>query len=135
MGITAGRWTREYTLSANTTDNATATTMTYDGTNYYVLPTAATWVGAAFEVLISGMSSTGKLLAARITGGIRCDSTLANTTIVNNTVVYDTREDLTTTVAVAADTTLGALKVTVQGIAATTMRWTAQLRVAEVLYS
>ena len=38
-------------------------------------------------------------------------------------------------VSVLADTTLGALKVNVLGIAATTVKWTASLRIAETLYS
>ena len=121
------------------TTNATATVLSSDntaasGTNQLVLPNNS---AHAFSALIVGrqQAAGGTASAAwRIEGLIRREGTAASTTLVNSsTTVLSNVPGWT--VAISADTTNGALTVTVTGAAATNIRWVATVQTSEVIYA
>ena len=134
------RMSRIITFYANTTDATTATELTYDGTagHHYVLPqpTSTYWSAANFEVQVDGISSDGYLCTWSFKGGVKRQNNV-NTVAISNYVKENICQETgyaVDNVDMAADTTTGGLKVTVKGIAAKTVKWTALIRVSETLY-
>jgi collagen type VII alpha len=125
---------------ASTTDATTTTELTYDGTagHHYVLPqpTSTNWSAANFEVQVDGISSDGYLCTWQFKGGAKRQNN-ANTVTISNYIKENICEETgyaADNVDVVADTTTGGIKVTVKGIAAKTVKWTALMRVSETLY-
>lgn len=129
----------EYVLIAKTT-NATPTNLTSDTNsgstvNQVVLPNNATYIFSAY--LSARDTSTGDSSGWEIKGVIKRDANAASTTIVG-TVTGDTvalAQDAGATtwlVTATADTTNGALSLTVTGVAATTIKWCCVVKTSEV---
>jgi hypothetical protein len=126
-------------LGRQTTD-ATATVITSDtnaasATNQIALP-----VNSAYYFrgeVVAGVTGAGDTKGWFIEGVIKRATTAASTALVGTPTVTSLYADTgaaTWTVAVAADTTNAALKITVTGAAATTIRWVAQIRTTEMTY-
>jgi len=102
--------------------------------NQIVLPNNSAF---AFSILVVGrqQAAGGTASAAwKIEGLIRQEGTASTTTLVNSTTTVLSNSP-GWAVAVAADTTNGALKITVTGAAATNIRWVATANTAEVNYA
>jgi hypothetical protein len=126
-------------LAKQTTD-ATATVITSDAnaastTNQVILA-----VNSAYYFrgeVIAGVTAAGDTKGWYIEGAIKRATTTASTALVGTPTVTSLYADTgaaTWTVAVAADTTNGGLKVTVTGAASTTIRWVAQIRTTEMTF-
>ena len=125
-------------LGKQTTD-ATATVITSDGgaagtTNQIILPNNSAYYFKG-EV-ISGVTGGGDTKGWTIEGVIKRGAGVGTTTLVGSTVtsLYADVGAATWTIALAADTTNGGLKVTFTGQAATTIRTVAQIRTTEMTY-
>ena len=125
-------------LGRQTTD-ATATVLTSDtnaasGTNQVILPNNSAYYFTG-EV-ISGVTGGGDSKGWTISGVIKRGANAAATTLVGSTVtsLYADAGAATWTIALAADTTNGGLKVTFTGQAATTIRTVCQIRTTETTY-
>jgi hypothetical protein len=125
-------------LGRQTTD-ATATVLTSDvnaasGTNQVILPNNSAYYFKG-EV-VSGVTGGGDSKGWEISGLIKRGANAAATTLVGSTVTssYADAGAATWTIALAADTTNGGLKVTFTGQAATTIRTVAQIRTTEMTY-
>ena len=125
-------------LARQTTD-ATATVLTSDtsaasGTNQVILPNNSAYFFRG-EV-ISGVTGGGDTKGWTIEGVIKRGAGVGTTTLVGSTVtsLYADVGAATWTIALAADTTNGGLKVTFTGQAATTIRTVAQIRTTEMTY-
>ena len=125
-------------LGKQTTD-ATATVITSDGltastSNQVILPNNSAYYFTG-EV-ISGVTGGGDSKGWTISGVIKRGANAAATTLVGSTVtsLYADAGAATWTVALAADTTNGGLKVTFTGQAATTIRTVCQIRTTETTY-
>lgn len=125
-----------YVLRAKTT-NATATVLTANNsavstTNQVVLPNNATY---GYRATVSARdTSTGDSSIWEIKGGIKRVANAASTVLVGTPVIDLLGQDAgasTWVLAVTADTTNGALALTVTGVAATTIKWTASIRTTE----
>ena len=121
------------------TTNATATVMTSDGgaqaaTNQQVVPNNSAF---AFSGTVVGrqQAAGGTASAAwTISGLIRREGTAATTTLVTSTVTAISNVPAWT-FAITADTTNGALVLTVTGAAATNIRWSAVIQSSEITYA
>lgn len=117
------------------TSNATATEMLLDGvggTARLVLPANSAYM---FVVDIVGRrtDATGGRAAFTITGLIFQDATVGTTAFQGTPAVTTiARSTATIVAAVVADTTNGALRINVSGLAAQTWRWSAYVRTQEV---
>ena len=115
------------------TANATATEI-YLGTTgkrFFLQDSSA----VAFKVLVVAVNTTtGDSSVWEISGTIKRRLGAATTALVGANVITMENEQggLTTNPAFTADTTNGALKLTVTGIAATTVRWNAMMTYSEV---
>ena len=125
-------------LGAETT-NATATVLRSEtnaasATNQVILPNNSAYYFTG-EV-ISGVTGGGNTKGWEIAGVIKRGADAASTTLVGSTVtsMYADVGAATWTIALAADTTNGGLKVTFTGQAATTIRTVAQIRTTEMTY-
>jgi hypothetical protein len=125
-------------LGRQTTD-ATATVLTSDtsaasGTNQVILPNNSAYYFRG-EV-ISGVTGGGDTKGWEISGVIKRGAGVGTTTLVGSTVtsLYADAGASTWTIALAADTTNGGLKVTFTGQASTTIRTVAQIRTTEMTY-
>lgn len=135
-GVTAGyRTSSIWTLSIRTTD-ATPTklsTRDIDATGNVVLLNNSTW---AFRALIVGREDAAGVDSAayELVGCIRRDATAASTAMIGGgtilTVMAET--DATWDVTATADTTNGALAITVTGAAATNILWVCTLMAAVI---
>jgi hypothetical protein len=126
-------------LGKQTTD-ATATVITSDvnaasATNQVALP-----VNSAYFFkgeIIAGVTAAGDAKGWSIEGVIKRATTAASTALVGTPTVTSLYADTGAaawSVAVTADTTNAALKITVTGAASTTIRWVAQIRTTEMTY-
>jgi len=126
-------------LAVATTD-ATATvlrsnTSAASATNQVALP-----VNSAYFFkgeIIAGVTAAGDAKGWSIEGVIKRATTAASTALVGTPTVTSLYADAgasTWSVAVTADTTNAALKITVTGQASTTIRWVAQIRTTEMTY-
>jgi hypothetical protein len=126
-------------LARQTTD-ATATVLASNAsaaaaTNQIALPNNSAYYFRG-EV-IAGVTGAGDSKGWYIEGLIKRGANAAATSVVGTPTVTSLYADTgaaTWSVAVAADTTLGCLKITVTGQAATTIRWVAQVRTTEMTY-
>jgi len=87
--------------------------------------------------LIAGVTGGGNTKGWFIEGAIKRGANAASTALVGTPTVTSNYADAGAaawTVAVTADTTNGAIAVTVTGAAATTIRWVCQLRTTEMTY-
>lgn len=121
-----------YILRAQTT-NATVTTLFLDGTGgaaRLVLPSNSAWT---FDILVTARN-TGAAQAAgyRFVGVIRRTVTAASTTLVGSSKTVIAEDNAAWDANIVADTTNGALQITVTGVAATTIDWVAVVKTAEV---
>ena len=123
------------------TSNATATVATSNAlaastNNQVILPDNSAYYfrGEA----IAGVTAAGDTKGWSIEGVIKRGSGVASAALVGTPTVTSLYADAgaaTWALAVAADTTNGGLKVTVTGQAATTIRWTIQMRTTEMTYA
>jgi hypothetical protein len=125
-----GRQTTDATATVLASDSSAAST-----TNQVILA-----VNSAYYFrgeVIAGVTAAGDTKGWYIEGAIKRATTTASTALVGTPTVTSLFADAgaaTWTVAVAADTTNGGLKVTVTGAASTTIRWVAQIRTTEMTY-
>jgi len=120
----------------NATTDATATELFLDGSSARAtIPNNTCWHA---DIRIVGRQSTG---ANHATYHRKCtiykNTTAGSTTLVGTvqTIGTDEESDANWAVAVTADTTNGSLKIEVTGVAATNIRWVAELSVVEVAYA
>jgi hypothetical protein len=126
-------------LAKQTTD-ATATILSSDSnaastTNQVILPNNSAYYFRG-EV-IAGVTGGGNTKGWFIEGVIKRGANAASTAVVGTPTVTSSYADAgasTWTIAVAADTTNGGLKVTFTGQAATTIRCVAQIRTTEMTF-
>ena len=125
-------------IGKQTTD-ATATVLTSDGgagstTNQVIMPDNSAYYFQG-EV-VSGVTGGGNSKGWTISGLIKRGSGVASTTLVGSTVtsLYADVGASTWTIALAADTTNGGLKVTFTGQASTTIRTVCQIRTTEMAF-
>ena len=119
------------------TTNATATELLLGGTaaqRCILLSNSA----IQFVIqIIAGVTAAGDTSSWTISGAIKCGATAATTALVGTPVVTMTGQDAGAAawaVAVTADTTNGALKLTVTGQSATTIRWNATATLSEMRF-
>jgi hypothetical protein len=87
--------------------------------------------------VIAGVTAGGNSKAWTFEGVIKRGATAASTAIVGSVVLNTIAQDSGAsawTIAITADTTNGAIAVTVTGAAATTIRWVAKLETTEMTY-
>jgi hypothetical protein len=120
----------------NATTDATATELFLDGSSARAtIPNNTCWHA---DIRIVARQATGTNHA---TYHRKCtiykNTTAASTTLVGTvqTIGTDEESDANWAVAVTADTTNGSLKIEVTGVAATNIRWVAELSVVEVAYA
>jgi hypothetical protein len=126
-------------LGRQTTD-ATATVLCSDasaasGTNQVILPNNSAYYFKGS--VIAGVTGAGNTKGWTIEGVIKRGVGVGTTALVGSPTVVSTFADAgaaTWTVAVAADTTLGGLAITVTGQAATTIRWVCKIETTEMTY-
>jgi hypothetical protein len=115
----------------NTTTNTTTTELFLDGSSQRItLPVSRT---ATFDILITGLSSTGLSAGYQVLGVI---ANIGGTTVLVNPVMKTViAEDVPAwDVFVQANNTNDALVIFVTGSASTTIRWVATVRTVEVSY-
>jgi hypothetical protein len=134
-----------YTLWANPAD-ATPTVLTSDGagasaTNQVALPNGAnSGLGASYVFkgqIVAVDVATGHTSAWDFKGAIKQLATAASTALVaavTATLIAQDAALSTTAVAITADTTNGALSITVTGIAATNIQWMCDVQTSETTY-
>jgi hypothetical protein len=113
----------------NTTTNTTTTELFLDGSSQRItLPVSRT---ATFDILITGLDSTGSSAGYQVLGVI---ANIGGTTVLVNPVIKTViAEDVPAwDVSVQADNTHDALVIFVTGSASTTIRWVATVRTVEV---
>jgi small subunit ribosomal protein S10 len=125
-------------LAKQTTD-ATASVLTTDAgaggtSNQVILPNNSAYFFKG-EV-IAGVTGGGNTKGWTIEGVIKRGANAASTTVVGVTVMssYGDAGAVTWTIAAAADTTNGGLKITATGQAATTIRWVCKIETTEMTY-
>jgi hypothetical protein len=139
LATTGGNQAALLILAKQTTD-ATATVLTSNtsaaaATNQIALPINSAYFFKG-EV-IAGVTAAGDTKGWSIEGVIKRATTAASTALVGTptvTSLYGDAGASTWSVAVTADTTNAALKITVTGQASTTIRWVAQIRTTEMTY-
>jgi hypothetical protein len=125
-------------LGTQTTD-ATATVLTSNssaasGTNQVILPNNSAYFFRG--EIVSGVTGGGDTKGWTIEGVIKRGAGVGTTTLVGSTVtsLYADAGAATWTIALAADTTNGGLRVTFTGQASTTIRTVCQIRTTEMTY-
>ncbi len=135
-GINGSAQIGQYVVRAITT-SATPTeliTTSAGGIVRLELPNNSTY---SFSGQIAARSSTGDSAAWRFSGTIERGANAAATALVGTPTSTDTNSEAGSaawTVAITADTTNGALIFTATGVAATNIRWVAQIETAEVVH-
>jgi hypothetical protein len=122
------------------TTGATATVLVSDSnaaaaTNQITLPNNSAYYFRG-EV-IAGVTGAGDTKGWYIEGVIKRGANAASTVLVGTPTVTSLYADAgaaTWAVAVTANVTLGCITITVTGVAATTIRWVAQIRTTEMTY-
>ena len=126
-----GRQTTDATATALTSTTAGAGT-----SNQLTLSTSNSAISFSGEV-VAAVTGGGDTARWTIAGAIKRGATLASVALVGTPTVTMTHNDAGAgawVVAVTADTTNGALRVTVTGAAATTIRWVCRLDTTEVRF-
>lgn len=123
---------------ATTTTDATATVLTSDGsaagtTNQLIMPNGAAYYVRGSVVAYVQLSDTK---AWTFEGLIRRNTGVAQTSLIQSVVnvVGNSSGASSWTLAIAADTTNGGLKVTATGQASTTIRWVCKVETTEVTF-
>lgn len=112
------------------TTNDTPTPMTINGADAIVVPASSSW---AFSIKVTARRTNTTLQSAAyfIRGLIHRGTGVASTAIVGqSTEAFES--DAAWDVAVTANTSTGALVITVTGVAATTIRWNADISLNQV---
>jgi len=120
-----------FVLNASTTD-ATPTTMitSFGGSSKMVIPANTTW---AFEITIAGRSDSGTDNAMYIKRGMIKRDGAGNTALIGSVSdVYTNETDANWDAAVTANDTNEVLEITVTGVAAANINWTATAKLTEV---
>jgi len=128
--LVLGRETTDATATVITSNNVAAA-----ATNQIALPINSAYFFKG-EV-IAGVTAAGDTKGWSIEGVIKRATTAASTALVGTptvTSLYGDAGASTWSVAVTADTTNAALKITVTGAAAVTIRWVAQIRTTEMTF-
>ena len=122
------------------TTTATATALTTDGgaastNNQVILPNNSAYVfqGTCIANVTGGSTTSGW----EFQGVIKRGANAASTTLVaavTPTVIAQDALAATWVLAITADTTNGGIRVTVTGVAATTIRWVSRIETTEVTY-
>lgn len=128
--LVLGRQTLDATPTVLTSNNSAATT-----TNQVTLfnNSAYSFTGE----VIAGVTGAGNTARWTISGAIKRGANPASTTFVGTPTVTMTHNDAGAAawvVAVTADTTNGAIAVTVTGAAGTTIRWVAKIETTEMTF-
>lgn len=124
--------TSQFVLRVQTTNN-TATEMFLDGSSARLtLPNNTTW---AFWGIIAGRRAGATEQSGwwQIEGVIKKDATVGSTTLLSSSDNLKYRDNANWTTALAADTTNGALKLTVTGDTSNNVNWVAFVRVVEIM--
>lgn len=127
-------------LLARETTNNTSTVLTCDNQpgstgNQVILPNNSAYSFSG-EV-IAGVTGAGNTARWTINGAIKRGATAASTALVGTPTVTMTHNDTGAagwTVTITADTTNGGIAVTVNGQAATTIRWVCKINTTEMTY-
>lgn len=116
------------------TSNATPTTLTLDGSTSAKLSFEVTNMAWAFDILVVARRTDAADHAAyKITGLIKIDSNAASVAFVGSpSVTVIGESDATWDCTVSANTSDGSLDVVVTGASGKTIRWAADVRLAEV---
>lgn len=114
------------------TADATPTQLRLDGSSERIsIPQLTTWVITG-QVVARKVSGTAEGAGYTFTAVLRRDTTAASTTLIGAAVVTALGEDdATWGVAVTADTTNGALAITVTGAAGKEINWVAALEITQ----
>ena len=136
--VTTNSQVKVYTLYGTTTDGSTTVYLTYDGTNYYVptAPTSTYYTGIIFYVMVNGISADGYSASWMFKGSAR-RMAAASSIVVDNYITekyYLNPNYTNNNVNIAADTSVGAIKVGVLGITGKNVRWTAEMMIVENVY-
>lgn len=125
-------------LGASTT-NATATFLASDdtGTTAANNIVAQSYSAIAFSGLISAkqQGTSTNTAAWKFEGLIRRENAASTTTLVTSTVTAISNAPAWTDPSFSADTSTGALRISVTGVATTNIRWVASINTAEVIYT
>jgi hypothetical protein len=127
--LVLGKVTTDATATVLTSSNSAAS-----GTNQVILPNNSAYFFTG-EV-ISGVTGGGDTKGWTIEGVIKRGAGVGTTALVGSTVtsLYADAGAATWTIALAADTTNGGLRVTFTGQASTTIRTVCQIRTTEMTY-
>ena len=133
-----GSQTAIIVLGRQTTD-ATATVLCSNSSaagtnNQVILPNNSAYYFRG--TVVAGVTGGGNTKGWTIEGVIKRGANAASTTVVGVTVssMYADAGAVTWTIAAAADTTNGGLKITATGQAATTIRWVCKIETTEMTY-
>jgi len=124
-----GRQTTDATATVLTSNTSAAST-----NNQVILPNNSAYFFKG-EV-VAGVTGGGNTKGWTIEGVIKRGANAASTTVVGVTVMssYGDAGAVTWTIAAAADTTNGGLKITATGQAATTIRWVCKIETTEMTF-
>jgi hypothetical protein len=124
-----GRQTTDATATVLTSSTAAANT-----TNQVILPNNSAYYFKG--TVVAGKTAGGDTKGWTIEGVIKRGANAASTTVVGVTVasMYADAGAVTWTIAAAADTTNGGLKITATGQASTTIRWVCKIETTEMTY-
>ena len=124
-----GRATTDATATALSTNTSAATS-----NNQMLLPNNSAYTFSGTVVAREKASEGTDVGAWEVKGIIRREAN-AGTTVLVNSVINELNVPTGWAVAVSADTTNGALAVTVTGVASTNIRWVATIQTSEVIYA
>jgi hypothetical protein len=133
--------TGTYVLRSDTTDatsEALTTTNTAASTTNQIIPLNNSAMSFTGTIIARQQAAGGSNYAAwEIKGGVLRDATAASTVLGTHNInrLSATAGASTWSVALSADTTNGALAITVTGAAATNIRWVATVQTSEVVYA
>jgi hypothetical protein len=126
-------------LAVVTTD-ATATVLVSNAQSAQSINQVALPANSAYYFkgsVIAGVTGGGNTKAWSFEGAVKRGATAASTAIVGSVVLNTIAQDSGASawsIAITADTTNGAIAVTVTGAAATTIRWVAKIETTEMTY-
>jgi hypothetical protein len=133
--------TGTYVLRSDTTDatsEALTTTNSAASTTNQIIPLNNSAMSFTGTIIARQQAAGGSNYAAwEIKGGVLRDATAASTVLGTHNInrLSATAGASTWSVTLSADTTNGALAITVTGAAATNIRWVATVQTSEVVYA
>jgi hypothetical protein len=127
--LVLGRQTTDATPAVLASDSTTPSTI-----NQVILPNNSAYYFKG--TVVAGKTAGGDTKGWTIEGVIKRGANAASTTVVGVTVMssYGDAGAVTWTIAAAADTTNGGLKITATGQAATTIRWVCKIETTEMTF-